>query len=77
MLYQGVDPNAVPQRPITAFAVLPGIEIGQAYCEWRGSWLHEVGLDGDLALKAEKRKAVLRLLDPILQGTPTPARQRG
>lgn len=77
VLYRGVDPNAVPQRPITAFAVLPGIEIGQAYCEWRGSWLHEVGLDGDLALKAEKRKAVLRLLDPILQGTPTPARQRG
>ena len=76
VLYRGVDPNTVPQRPITAFAALPGIELRQAYCEWRGSWLHEVGLDGDLSLKAKKREAVLRLLAPALEVTLASARQR-
>ena len=75
VLYRNVDPNAVPQRPITAFAILPGIDLEQAYCEWRGSWLHEVGLDGDLSLKAKKREAVLRLLEPTLQALPGSARQ--
>ncbi|WP_167449058.1 hypothetical protein [Mesorhizobium hawassense] len=75
VLYRDVDPNAVPQRPITAFAALPGIELKQAYCEWRGSWLHEVGLDGDLSLKAKKREAVLRLLEPVLHVSQTSARQ--
>ena len=70
------SPNTVPQRPITAFAALPGIELRQAYCEWRGSWLHEVGLDGDLSLKAKKREAVLRLLAPALEVTLASARQR-
>ncbi|RWE81526.1 MAG: hypothetical protein EOS63_08995 [Mesorhizobium sp.] len=75
VLYRDVDPNALPQRPITAFAALPGVELRQAYCEWRGSWLHEVGLDGDLSLKAKKREAVLRLLEPALQAQPRSARQ--
>ncbi|CDX57180.1 conserved hypothetical protein [Mesorhizobium plurifarium] len=75
VLYRHVDPNAVPQRPITAFAALPGIELRQAYCEWRGSWLHEVGLDGDLSLKAKKREAVLRLLAPALEISLGSARQ--
>ncbi|MGT2468690.1 hypothetical protein ACVOMV_33905 [Mesorhizobium atlanticum] len=59
VLYRNVDPNALPQRPITAFAAPPGLDLRQAYCEWRGSWLHEVGLDGDPSLKAKKREAVL------------------
>lgn len=75
VLYRDADPNAVPQRPITAFAALPGIELRQAYCEWRGSWLHEVGLDGDLSLKAKKREAVLRLLEPPLRTSPRSALQ--
>ncbi|PBC06777.1 hypothetical protein CK230_30230 [Mesorhizobium sp. WSM3859] len=75
VLYRDVDPNALPQRPITAFAALPGNDLKQAYCEWRGSWLHEVGLDGDLSLKAKKREAVLRLLEPALQALPGSARQ--
>jgi hypothetical protein len=75
VLYRDVDPNALPQRPITEFAALPGVDLRQAYCEWRGSWLHEVGLDGDLSLKAKKREAVLRLLEPTLQALPGSARQ--
>ncbi|WP_292393968.1 hypothetical protein [Mesorhizobium sp.] len=75
VLYRNVDPNALPQRPITAFAALPGVGLRQAYCEWRGSWLHEVGLDGDPSLKAKKREAVLRLLEPALQAAPRSARQ--
>ncbi|OHV59820.1 hypothetical protein LCM4577_20195 [Mesorhizobium sp. LCM 4577] len=75
VLYRHVDPNTVPQRPITAFAALPGIELRQAYCEWRGSWLHEVGLDGDLSLKAKKREAVLRLLAPAIEISLGSARQ--
>ena len=76
VLYRNVDPNAVPQRQITAFAALPGIELRQAYCEWRGNWLHEVGLDGDLSLKAKKRETVLRLLEPALQASLKSAPQR-
>lgn len=67
VLYRHADPNTVPQRPITSFAALPEAELRQAYCEWRGTWLHEVGLDGDLSLKAKKRDAVLRLLEPALE----------
>ena len=66
VLYRHVDPNSLPQRPITGFAALPGIELRKAYCEWRGDWLHEVGLDGDPSLKAKKRQAVLQLLEPAL-----------
>lgn len=76
VLYRDADPNTVPQRPITAFAALPGIELRRAYCEWRGSWLHEVGLDGDPSLKAKKREAVLRLLAPALEVSLGSARQR-
>lgn len=76
VLYRDADPNTVPQRPITAFAALPGIEFRQAYCEWRGSWLHEVGLDGNRSLKAKKREAVLRLLAPALEVSARSARQR-
>ncbi|MBZ9658671.1 hypothetical protein LB523_06410 [Mesorhizobium sp. ESP-6-4] len=74
-LYRYVDPSTVPQRPITAFAALPGVELRRAYCEWRGSWLHEVGLDGDLSLKAKKREAVLRLLAPAFEVPLGSARQ--
>jgi len=74
VLYRHVDPGSVRQRPITHFAVLPGIDLKSAYCEWRGSWLHEVGLDGDLSLKARKRDAVLRLLEPVLDGLEKSAR---
>ena len=56
----------MPQRTIREFAALPGTELRRAYCEWRGDWLHEVGLDGDLSLKAKKREVVLRLLEPAL-----------
>jgi hypothetical protein len=69
VLYRGVDPATIPQRPITAFPILPDAELKQAYCEWRGSWLHEVGLDGDPLLKAKKREAVMRLLAPALSGS--------
>ena len=71
VLYRHADPQSVPQRPITAFAVLPDIELRRAYCEWRGSWLHEVGLDGDLSLKMKKREAVKRLLEPALHASQT------
>ncbi|RWE77593.1 hypothetical protein [Mesorhizobium sp.] len=70
VLYKDVDPGAVPQRPITQIAALPGVDLRQAYCEWRGSWLHEVGLDGDLSLKMRKREAVLKLLEPALSAAP-------
>jgi len=69
VLYSHVDPALVPQRPITAFAALPGTALRQAYCEWRGTWLHEVGLDGDLSLKVRKREAVLQLLEPALRAS--------
>lgn len=65
VLYRYADLNTLPQRPVTAFPVLPGIDLGRAYCEWRGDWLHEVGLDGDLSLRAMKRDAVLRLVESV------------
>ncbi|AZO06731.1 hypothetical protein [Mesorhizobium sp. M2A.F.Ca.ET.043.02.1.1] len=37
VLYRDVDPNALPQRPITAFAALPGVELRQAYLRMAGN----------------------------------------
>lgn len=62
-LYSQWDPSRLPDRPIRETSILPGVETRQAYVEWRDDWLHEVGLAGDASFKAQKRAAVLRLLE--------------
>ncbi len=61
-LYRRTDPARLPDRPVYPIDILPDIAMKKAYVEWRGDWLHEVGLDGDLCLRTAKRKAMLRLL---------------
>jgi len=62
LLYRQTDPTLLPDRPIHPIAILPDVGIEKAYVEWRGDWLHEVGLDGDLRLRTAKRQAMLALL---------------
>lgn len=66
VLYRHIDPTSLPRRPIEPVAALPGVALREAYFEWRGSWLHEVGLAGDLSLRDSKRAAVRAILQPHL-----------
>lgn len=65
-LYLGTDPRSLPERPLIEVAALDGIPLRQAYFEWRGDWLHEVGLAGDASLRRRKRQALRDILQPVL-----------
>lgn len=64
-IYSKWDPALLPDRKIREASILPNVELRQAYIEWRDDWVHEVGLAGDRALRAQKRKAFLELIDTL------------
>lgn len=66
VLYQHVDRLTLPQRPITAFSAIEGGDPSRAYFEWRGSWIHEVGVATDPSYRRAKRAALLARLTPFL-----------
>lgn len=66
VLYQQVARQTLPQRPIVAFAAVEGGDTSNAYFEWRGSWLHEVGMATDPSLRDAKRAALVALLKPLI-----------
>ncbi len=67
-LYRHVDPLSLPDRPLREVAALSDVALRDAYFEWRGDWLHEVGLAGNVAIKHRKRESARRILAPLLDG---------
>ncbi|MEZ6149618.1 MAG: hypothetical protein R3C09_05795 [Pirellulaceae bacterium] len=58
ILYRNIDVATLYQRPITAEQVWPDVPLQKAYFERRGTWLHEVGLDGDPDLQKKKQRVL-------------------
>ena len=65
-LYSRLDPDAIAQRNLDPMPLFPDRATHECYYELRGAWLHEVGLHGLPALRAQKRARVLELIDEAL-----------
>ncbi len=65
VLYRHIDRMSISQRVIRQFPVWRDRPLRDAYFEWRGDWLHEVGLDVRPELRTAKRKVLLELLSAM------------
>ena len=72
VLYRHIDPATLPDRLIRHVAALSDLDPAEAGFEWRGDWLHEIGLAGNMAMKGRKREALKALLAPLLDDGPWP-----
>ncbi len=67
VLYRDINPRSLPKHHIEPFAALPDHTVKEVYFERRGEWIHEVGWPSVHELLADKRAALVRLLEPHLQ----------
>lgn len=69
VLYRQTDPYSLPDRPIEAVEILPGVSLDDAKIELRGDWIHEVGWGTNPAYRGAKRDALKARLQPLLAET--------
>ncbi len=72
VLYRHVDRGALREAPTSFVPYKPGVVLAEAPMQWCGSWLHEIGTAGNLALAADKRRAVADILAPHLAAAGAP-----
>ena len=67
VLYRAVDLGKLRSPPAEAFPFEPGSVVPEAQFQRFGAWLHEVGVRGNEKLRTEKRRALERMLRPLLE----------
>jgi hypothetical protein len=67
VLYRHVDRSSIAEQATEFVPFREGLQMTDAPLQWCGSWLHEVGLMGQLQFAEEKRAAVASLLAPHLR----------
>ena len=72
VLYRHVDRAALREQSASFAPYKPGVAVEDAPIHWCGTWLHEVGTMGKLALAADKRRVVGDILAPHLAAAGEP-----
>jgi hypothetical protein len=67
VLYRDVDPSHLHRVTSRFVPCKPSVNVNEAPLQWCGTWLHEVGLMGNPALRADKRDIVADILAPHLR----------